>query len=94
MSDYPEHDAFIAVEDEAGHVSDFIEWWTTAADVPRDDKGKRIPLWHLSDRNKARVIADYFGIDEEVFQAEKDAMVREMAAQQRKGSKHDDAHQP
>lgn len=77
MSNYPEHEKFEPLQDQANTINNFIEWL--------EEKGWCIAQWDKEDEGfwsvgmpKEAIIAEFLGIDLVKFRAEKEQIYREI----------------
>ena len=81
VADYPEHEKLAAVKDKSQAIGDFLDWalqehgaWLMVGDGDAGVRSLPKPIIDL--------LADFFGIDLDVIEAEKRAMLDEMRAVQ------------
>lgn len=70
-SEYPEHDKLMAVKDESQAIGEFIESVNGLRLCEVDDRGR----WWPTSRAINKILADHFGIDLDVLEDEKRAML-------------------
>lgn len=81
MSDYPEHEKLHKISDQSQAIGEFLDWledeknvylgYTHIIDTPWSDE-ERFDLWHY---NTQKLLAEFFDIDYDKLQAEKDIML-------------------
>jgi hypothetical protein len=82
MSDYPEHDKMQLVVDKSQVIGEFLEWlsdeknvhlgYVHTIDTPWSDE-ERFDMYHY---NTNKLLAEFFDIDLEKIEAEKDLMLQ------------------
>lgn len=70
----PQHDTLALHRDEHRAICEFLEWLSGVGRFVGEwnDAGRAEPL------TSRELIAEFFGIDEEAFEAEKEAMLQQM----------------
>ena len=71
----PQHDKWDAVKDQVQAVADFLEWLNSEKDLYVAQYGSNGQYMLFALWDKQKVIAEFFDIDYDAYQAEKDAVL-------------------
>lgn len=77
MSDYPEHDKLALISDKSQAIGEFINWLKNRQGIEfchYNSHEELEPVW----KGTNQWLAEYFGIDQDKLDEEKDTMLKEI----------------
>ena len=91
MTQYPEHEKLLRIKDQSQAIGEFVEWLDAEKDIFLCGVD-RTKIWNLTDdytpcrTSLTELLAEHFGIDLTVIEAEKRAILDEQRAMNLRGA--------